>query len=134
MPLVRRISRISFLIMLTCVILLCLFPKAVLSVYTNEISLINESVPSIYVISIALIISSIASVFFNSVSGTGNTRAALILEISVLTIYTIYIYLTGMYFKLPIHICFGAEIIYFIGLFIGSAVYLRFANWQKKKI
>ncbi|MDR0743472.1 MAG: MATE family efflux transporter [Tannerella sp.] len=133
-PLIRRISRISFLIMFACVILLCIFPKAVLSVYTNDVSLINESVPSIYVISVALIISSIAGVFFNSVSGTGNTRSALIIDIVVLIIYTIYIYLTGMYFKLPVHICFSAEIIYFIGLFIGSAVYLRFADWQKKKI
>jgi putative MATE family efflux protein len=134
MPLIRRISRISFLIMFVCVILLCIFPKAVLSVYTNDLSLINESVSSIYVISVALIISSIAGVFFNSVSGTGNTKSALILEIGVLMIYTVYICLTCMYFKLPIHICFGAEIVYFTGLFIGSAVYLRFAHWQKKKI
>ncbi|MDR1098672.1 MAG: MATE family efflux transporter [Tannerella sp.] len=134
MPLIRRISRISFLIMSVCVILLCVFPKAVLSVYTDNILLINESVPSIYVISVALIIGSIASVFFNSVSGTGNTRSALILEIGVLILYTVYVYLTGMYFKLPVHICMGAEIVYFTGLFIGSVVYLRFANWQKKRI
>ena len=134
MPLVRRISRLSFFIMLACVLLLCIFPKAVLSIYTNDVSLINESVSSIYVTSIALIISSIGSVFFNSVSGTGNTRSALILEIGVLVIYTVYIYMTGMNFKLPVYICFSAEIIYFAGLLIGSAIYLRFANWQKKKI
>jgi putative MATE family efflux protein len=133
-PLVRRISRFSFFIMFACVLLLCVFPKAVLSIYTNDTSLIYESVSSIYVISIALIISSIGSVFFNSVSGTGNTRSALILEIGVLVVYTVYIYLTGMYFKLPIHICFSAEIIYFAGLLIGSAIYLRYADWQKKKI
>ncbi|MDR2680716.1 MAG: MATE family efflux transporter [Tannerella sp.] len=134
MPLIRRISQLSFLIMSVCVLLLCLFPKTVLSVYTNDVSLINESVPSIYVISVALIISSIASVFFNSVSGTGNTKSALILEIGVLILYTIYVYLSGMYMKLPVHICFGAEILYFAGIFIGSAAYLRFADWQKKKI
>ncbi|MDR1381432.1 MAG: MATE family efflux transporter, partial [Tannerella sp.] len=70
MSLVRRISRLSFLIMSACVLLLCLFPRAVLSVYTNDATLVSGSVPSVYVISIALIISSIASVFFNSVSGT----------------------------------------------------------------
>jgi Na+-driven multidrug efflux pump len=134
MPLIRRISRMSFLIMLVCVILLCAFPKAVLSVYTDDILLVSESIPSIYVTSIALVIGSIASVFFNSVSGTGNTRPALILEIGVLILYTVYVYLTGMYFKLPVHICIGAEIVYFTGLFIGSAVYLRVADWQKKRI
>jgi len=134
MSLIRRISRLSFVIMLVYVLLLCLFPKLVLSIYTNDMSLINESVPSIYVISIALIISSIASVFFNSISGTGNTKSALILELGVLTIYTLFIYILGIHFMLPIHVCFTAEILYFVGILIGSAIYLRYANWQKKKI
>lgn len=134
MPLIRRISRLSFFIMSGCVLLLCIFPKAVLAVYTNNRLLIDGAILSIYVISVALIISSIASVFFNSVSGTGNTKAALILELGVLIIYTVYIYLTGMHFKLPVHICFSAEIVYFGGLFVGSALYLRFADWKKKII
>jgi putative MATE family efflux protein len=134
MPLIRRISRLSFIIMSVCVLLLCSFPHAVLSIYTNDISLINGSAPSIYMISVALIISSIGSVFFNSVSGTGNTKSALILESGVLILYTMYIYLAGIFFKLPVHVCFGAEILYFSGLLIGSAIYLRFADWQKKKI
>jgi Na+-driven multidrug efflux pump len=134
MPLIRRISRLSFLIMSVCVLLLCIFPGAVLSVYTNDALLISESIPSLYVIAAALLINSIACVFFNSVSGTGNTQSALILETGVLTVYTVYIYLSCMYWKLPIHLCFGAEILYFAGIFIGSAAYLRFADWQKKKI
>ena len=133
-PLIRRISKLSFIIMLTYVFLLCLFPKLVLSIYTNDISLINESVPSIYIISKALIISSIASVLFNSISGTGNTKSALILEMGVLVAYTIFIYIIGIHLKLPVHICFTAEILYFIGILIGSALYLYFADWKKKKI
>ena len=134
MPLIYRISRLSLVIMLVYVALLCLFPQLVLSVYTNDITLINESVQSIYVISIALIISSIANVFFNSISGTGNTKSALILEMGVLVVYTIFIYIIGIHYKLPVHICFSAEILYFTGIFIGSTLYLRYANWQKKKI
>jgi putative MATE family efflux protein len=133
-PLVRRISRFSFIIMSACVLLLCIFPRAVLSIYTNDTALIDSSVLSVYVISIALVISSIACVFFNSVSGTGNTKSALILESGVLILYTAYIYLAGIQFKLPVHLCFGAEIVYFSGLLIGSTAYLRFANWQEKKI
>ncbi|MDR2775267.1 MAG: MATE family efflux transporter [Tannerella sp.] len=134
MPLIRRISLLSFTIMSVCVLLLCIFPRAVLSVYTNDISLINGSVLSVYMISAALIINSIGCVFFNSISGTGNTKSALILESGVLILYIMYIYLAGIFFELPIHICFGAEIIYFAGLLIGSTAYMRFADWQKKKI
>ena len=134
MPLILRISRLSLIIMLVYVLLLCAFPTYVLSIYTNDISLINESVPSLYVISIALVISSIACVFFNSISGTGNTKSALILELGVLALYTIYIYVVGISYKQPVHICFSVEILYFTGLLIVSAAYLRFANWQKKII
>jgi len=134
MPLVRRISRMSFFIMFVCVSLICIFPEEVLMVYTDDLSLINESVLSIYVISVALIISSIASVFFNSVSGTGNTKPALLLELGVLVIYTVSILVLGLYFRQPVHICFTVEIIYFAGLFIGSILYLRYANWQHKRV
>jgi putative MATE family efflux protein len=134
MPLIYRIARFSISIMLVCVLALCLFSKYVLALYTNDISLINGSVSSVYVIAVALIVSSIASVFFNSVSGTGNTKSALILELGVLTLYVVHIYLTGIYFKFPVHICLTAEIVYFVALLIGSALYLRYANWQKKKI
>jgi putative MATE family efflux protein len=134
LPLIRHISLLSFLTTLSGVTLLCLFPHTILSIYTNDPHLITGSIPSLYVSSIALLISSIAGVTFNSLTGTGNTRPALLLETIVLILYTLYIYLTGIHLKLPIHICFGAEILYFTGILIGSILYLRFAPWQKKKI
>ena len=134
MPLIYRITRMSVIILTVSVLLLCFFSKTVLSLYTNDISLINGSLPSIYVITVAMILSSIANVFFNGVSGTGNTKSALILELSVLALYIVYIYFVGIHFKLPVHICFTAEILYFIGILTGSVLYLRFADWQKKII
>ena len=133
-PLIYRISRLSVVIMIVCILLICLFSKEILSLYTNDLSIINESVPSIYVISVALTIASIACVFFNSVSGTGNTKSALALEMVVLALYISHIYIVGAYYKLPVHFCMTAEIIYFSGLLIGSVLYLRYANWQKKNI
>ena len=134
MQLVNRISRLSLIVMAVFVLLLCLFTKTILSLYTNDLSLITESVPSLYVIAGAMIISSIASVTFNSISGTGNTKPALMLELGVLALYTLHICLSGIYFKLPVHICFTAEILYFGLLLAGSVLYLRLADWKKKKI
>jgi Na+-driven multidrug efflux pump len=134
MSLIYRISRLSVAIISVCVLLLCLFSKTVLSLYTNDLSLINESVPSIYVVAIAMMTSSIACVFFNSVSGTGNTKSAMLLEMVVLALYALHIYVVGVYYKFPVHICMTAEIVYFMGLLIGSVLYLRFARWEKKKI
>ena len=134
MSLVGRIACFSFFIILGCVILLCLFPKAVLSLYSNDMSLINMTVPSICILAIALIVSSLAGPYFNCISGIGNTRVAMILELVVLLIYTILIFLTAVYWKLEVHVCFAVEIVYFVGMFIGSVLYLRFADWKKKTI
>ena len=134
MSLTGRIARLSFSILAGCVLLLCLFSKAVLSLYTNDLSLINGSIPSVYILAGALIAGSIGGPYFNCISGTGNTKSAMILELIVLMVYTLQIYLTGVYFRLPVHICLTVEIIYFAGLLLGSVLYLRFAHWKKKKI
>ena len=44
MPLIGKISRMSFLIMLVSVGIIVLFKEQVLAIYTNEVQLINESV------------------------------------------------------------------------------------------
>jgi hypothetical protein len=48
-----------------------LMPGWVVSVYTNDASLVAASVPSVYVIVGSLLIGSVANVAFNGVSGTG---------------------------------------------------------------
>ncbi|MEG2150057.1 MAG: MATE family efflux transporter, partial [Bacteroidaceae bacterium] len=78
---IKKIAKMSFIIMLVCTIFIVLFPQAILSVYTNEAALLQEATNSIYIISIAMLIASLANVAFNGISGTGNTQAALFLEI-----------------------------------------------------
>ena len=60
MPLINKIARFSFFIMLGLVAVTALFPQLLLSVYTSEAALIAESVPSVYVICIAMLIASVA--------------------------------------------------------------------------
>ena len=73
----------SFLIMVVCVGLCVAFPGSILSVYTNEEALLVESVSALYVVCGAMLIASLANVYFNGISGTGNTQAALVLEVFV---------------------------------------------------
>ena len=81
--LLHKISRMSFLIMVVCVGLCVVFPGSILSVYTNEEALLVESVSALYVVCGAMLIASLANVYFNGISGTGNTQAALVLEVFV---------------------------------------------------
>ena len=134
MPLINKIARFSFFIMLGLVAVSALFPQFLLSIYTSEAALITESVPSVYVICFAMLIASVANVVFNGISGTGNTQAALLLETITIIIYGSYIVFIGMWLKAPIEICFTIEIVYYSLLLITSYIYLKKAKWQNKKI
>ncbi len=132
--LVRKIILFSLLIMVVLVGVSVFFPRLILSVYTNDVSLIEESIPSMYVICTAMIIGSVANVLFNSISGTGNTRAALFLETATISVYAMYIYFIGVYLQAPVEICFTTEILYYTLLLVSSYIYFKKAKWQNKKI
>lgn len=132
--LLHKISRMSFLIMVVCVGLCVVFPGSILSVYTNEETLLVESVSALYVVCGAMLIASLANVYFNGISGTGNTQAALVLEVFVQVFYALYIIIVGMVIQAPVDVCFTTEVIYYVLMLGSSLIYLKKAKWQNKKI
>lgn len=132
--LLHKISRMSFLIMVVCVGLCVAFPGSILSVYTNEEALLVESVSALYVVCGAMLIASLANVYFTGISGTGNTQAALVLEIFVQVFYALYIIVVGMVIQAPVDVCFTTEVIYYVLMLGSSLIYLKKAKWQNKKI
>lgn len=129
-----KTSRLSTLCILP-VLLCCIFiPNLILSIYSNDATLIIASVPSLFVICAATVAMSFGMTFFEAVSGTGNTINALILESVVLIAYTFSIWFFASYLKSNVEWVWTSEITY--GLLIGlvSFGYLKMASWQKKKI
>ena len=131
---IRRVALWSVSIMAIVLLCVVLFPTGILAVYTNDAALIAESIPSVYVIAAALVLSSFAFVVFNGVTGTGNTQASLVIEMTTLVFYALFIYWSGRIMRYPVAVCFGAEIIYYVGLLSLSVFYLRRAKWQNKRI
>jgi len=129
-----------FRIVLNCIlcciplILVCIFfPTTVMSIYTDDMMLANAAIPSIYVICGAIICQAIGAVTFESVSGTGNTNAALWLELGILILYIVYIWvLTNITTK--VEWVWTCEYIYGGLIALVSILYIRFANWKKLKI
>ncbi len=134
MPIIRKIAKLSFLIMAVCVVAICSFPQTIISIYTNDPTLIADCIPSVYIIAGAMLLSSISNVYFNGVSGTGNTRSALAMEIATLIFYCVYLYIMGVTFRMPVYVCFTTEFVYYGLLMIFCMVYLHKAAWQNKKI
>ena len=134
MRLMKRIAKISTLIVMVCVALTVFFPELFLAVYTNETALQIESIPSLYIVGIAMMVAAVANIYFNGISGTGNTQAALWLETGTLIVYGIYVFVIGWWAQASVAVCFTAEIIYYALLLLTSLIYLKKAKWQNKKI
>ena len=132
--LLHRISGISFLIMVVCVALTVILPDPILSIYTSDSGLVAESIPALYVVCASMLLASLANIYFNGISGTGNTQAALGVEVGVQVFYALYVIVVGMVLRQPVEICFTTEIIYYVLMLIFSLIYLKKAKWQNKKI
>lgn len=133
-PLIRRLTFISVGITAVFVALLVLFPRLCLSVYTNEAELITAAVPSVVVIALASLCSAASSIVFSAISGTGNTRPAFLLEMLALVAYSVYIYVIVVRLRMPVHLSFISDIVYYVALIVGSIVYFRRAAWHQKTI
>jgi len=132
--LIWKIARMAFTVSLVLAIVLYFFPKPVLRIYTSDAGLISEAIPSLRIILLVLLTLSISNVFFQSVSGTGNTRSALMIESSTLVIYVAWIWYFAIHSKAPLSVCWTVEWIYALFLGLLSFLYFRYAKWQGKKI
>ena len=134
LPLIWKVVRLSLGIVGSFVMLIALFPRLMLSVYTPDADLITMSLPSLYVVLMVLPIVAIGNIFFNSVSGTGNTRKALLIEIITLLMYIGYMWLVIVFFKAPLAVCWTTEFVYAGFIFLLSYLYLRYGKWTQRKI
>ena len=133
-PTVGKIIRLCYLIVLPLVGITFLFPSAVLRIYTDNAELIRASVPSLLVMASVYFINVPAVVLFNTVSGTGNTRSALLLEFVTLVFYAMYMVYVVIVLRADVAVCWTTEHVYGIVLLGLSWLYLRKARWQHKKI
>jgi putative MATE family efflux protein len=132
--LIWKIARLALAISAILAIVLFLFPEPVLRIYTTNTELIKSSIPSLYVIVIVILTFSVGNVFFQSVSGTGNTRSALLIESFTLVIYVLWMWFTAIHLKAPLAVCWTVEWVYAFVLGLFSFAYFRYAKWQNKKI
>ena len=134
LSLLGRVTKISLAITAVIMLMVFLFPRALIHIYTNDAVLIAETVPPMYVLLTLLPIFSIGAVFFNAVSGTGNTRTALIFEIFTLTFYLSYMWWIIIYLESSVALCWTSEHIYWLFLMSFSFLYLKYGKWQEKKL
>mgnify|MGYP000896572436 CR=1 FL=1 len=131
---IRQHIRIAYAFVLPFAVFFALFPKLILGVYTDMPELQEAAIPSLWVLCSAYLFLVPANVYFQSVSGTGNTRTALALELITLVIYTCYITYIVAYLKLDVAFAWTSEIVYSVGILVLCYFYMKKGKWSLKKI
>jgi len=132
--LVNKIARLS----IGFTFILCAFinivPHLFFDLYDLDQSFINEAIPVLRMVTTGMMVMSFATVWLNAVTGTGNTRINLAIEIAAIIIYTLYIYLVLKYRDLGLLWGWASEALYWGSIFLLSYTYIKKGNWREKKI
>ena len=132
--LIGLITQISSGIAVVVAIILNIFPEQVISIFGTEPGFIAAGIPVLRIVSIAMIFTSFAVIWLNAVTGTGNTRVTLAIEIFAVTLYNVYVFAIMEKMNLSIVWGWGSELIYWTAMFIPSFWYMRSGRWKNKVI
>jgi len=132
--LIGKIIKLSFGSALVMATLLNLFPEWIFSIYGQSGEFVAQAIPVMRVLSVAIILLSISVIFINSVTGSGNSRVSLLIELFTITFYGLYIHLVLKHFFLSITYGWMSEWLYWICLFVPSFWYMRSGKWKNKVI
>lgn len=134
MPLLKKIITLSLLISACIGLINILFPEQVLGITSSDENLIRDAMGSFYVVCGAIIIFCISLVYFSGVSGTGNTKVAMMMEIVNICIYMLYVYLCVEVLKTTVEWVWASEIIYWLLMGVMAFIYLQTNHWKKIKL
>jgi multidrug resistance protein, MATE family len=132
--LISKILRLSFSSALVMAILINLFPAFLLSLYGQSGEFVEQAIPVARVLSVAILQMSFAVVYLNAVTGSGNSRVSLLIEMFAIVFYCVYIYFALDKYFLSITYGWMSEWLYWLCLFLPSFLYIRSGKWKGKII
>jgi putative MATE family efflux protein len=132
--LIWKIMSISSGIAIVVCILLNVFDREVLGIFSKDEIFIQRALPVLRVVSVALILMSFATVWLNAVIGTGNTKVNLGIEFFTIILYSVYVFLVLEKFQMGIVWGWASELIYWTSIFTLSFLYIRSGRWASKVI
>lgn len=133
-PTIRKHIVITYAVVIPVVAIISFFPIETASIYTNIDTIKTGAVHSLWVLCSSYMLTVPALVLFQSVSGTGNTRRAFMLEFTSTAVYTVFITIVIMHLKADVAYCWFAEHVYSGLLMTLCFLYLKRGNWSKTKI
>ena len=132
--LIKKIMWLSIGFTFLLCLLINFFPHMFLSVYGRDPGFVDDTIPVIRMVTCGMMVMSFATVWLNAVTGTGNTKINLVIEIIAIILYSLYVYLVLKVFNGGLIWAWASEVLYWSILFILSFLYIQSGKWKKKMI
>ena len=131
---IKKIMTLSFCAAILMGTILNIFPYTFFSIFGQGDDFIERGIPVLRVVSFAMLIMSIAIVWLNSLTGTGQTKINLAIEIVAIIFYLIYTWLIVKVWKLPLYYAWSNECIYWIIIFCISFICMNKDKWKMNRL
>ena len=131
---IRRVLMLCVVTMVPLLAFFAIFPHWIIGLFTDIPSLIQGSVPTLWVMCAAILLTLPWNVYLQSVAGTGNTRICLLFDAVALGIYAVYCTIIIGILHSDIALCWTADGVYALCIWIQCVVYIHRKKWQNKTI
>ena len=133
-PMIRRTIRLAFYVLTPVWLAIVAFPESVLRIFTDEAPIIADGVAPLRVLALSYLFQIPANIYFQCVSGSGNTRTALLIEILSLIFYCTFVYTVVLQWRCSLTWAWTSETLYGFCLLLPSWAYMRWGRWHRKRI
>ncbi len=133
-PIIRRVVMLCTATMLPLLAVFAVFPHQIIGLFTDIPSLIQSAVPTLWVMCAAMLLTLPWNVYLQSVAGTGNTRMCLRFDAVALGIYAVYCTIIIGILHSDIALCWTADGLYALCIWIQCVVYIHRKKWSNKTI
>lgn len=131
---IRSLLVLCFGFAAVCALVNFIFPEQIFGLLSPDPTLARDAAPTLRVVSLALLLFSIGTVLFNAVSGTGDTKASLVIELTSVGAYLTYAGLCALVFKTEVATVWSAEWAYWSIQAVLSFWRLKSGKWRGLKI
>ena len=132
MNLLKKIAFIATVVVFLPVLGCILFPEYIIGIFTKKPEIVLLAIGPLRVVTIAILLFPAAFVFLNGVSGSGDTKTAMFIELVTILIYVSYFITMARVIHAGITMIWTSEIIYMTLMGTGSYLWMHSGKWKGK--
>lgn len=124
-PTGRRVIALNYMLGLPLIALALAFSGSLLKLFTADAMVVATAFTPLCVMLSTFLVSVPGYTWCNTVIGTGDTRAALVIQMITIAVYLCYLFLLSRSPGIPLAVYWTAEQLYVLMLFLLSMLYLK---------